>query len=71
MGFLMSKSFTPTVQDKKDYSQEIKLLLLGAAESGKSTVLKQMKIIHQNGFSKEEVNLYRFFGKTFELDFSL
>src|SRR4051812_26081417 len=27
----------------------------GAAESGKSTILKQMKILHDNGFTKEEV----------------
>lgn len=27
----------------------------GSGESGKSTIVKQMKIIHQNGFSKEEL----------------
>ena len=27
----------------------------GAGESGKSTLFKQMKIIHENGFSKEEL----------------
>ncbi|CAJ0582112.1 unnamed protein product, partial [Mesorhabditis spiculigera] len=32
-----------------------KLLLLGPGESGKSTCLKQMQILHQDGFSKEEI----------------
>jgi len=31
----------------------------GSGESGKSTVVKQMKIIHQNGFSVEERISYR------------
>ncbi|XP_064866717.1 guanine nucleotide-binding protein G(o) subunit alpha-like isoform X2 [Oncorhynchus nerka] len=33
----------------------IKILLLGATESGKSTMVKQMKIIHSHGFSKPEL----------------
>lgn len=33
----------------------VKILLLGTAESGKSTLIKQIKIIHSHGFSKQEL----------------
>lgn len=41
-------------QYAKEFHSEVKLLLLGTGESGKSTIAKQMKIIHQDGFSEEE-----------------
>ncbi|ELT99645.1 hypothetical protein CAPTEDRAFT_227716 [Capitella teleta] len=37
----------------------IKLLLLGAGESGKSTLVKQMKIIYTSGFSENELMAFR------------
>ena len=32
---------------------------VGSGESGKSTIVKQMKIIHQNGYTQDELMLYR------------
>ncbi|VDN58892.1 unnamed protein product [Dracunculus medinensis] len=43
-------------QDKRAGSSIVKLLLLGAGECGKSTVLKQMQILHSNGFTEDEIN---------------
>ncbi|XP_072298300.1 guanine nucleotide-binding protein G(o) subunit alpha-like [Eucyclogobius newberryi] len=33
----------------------VKILLLGTAESGKSTLIKQIKLIHSHGFSEQEL----------------
>lgn len=45
--------------DAKRQESVIKLLLLGAGESGKSTIFKQMQIIHRNGYGKSECAQYR------------
>ncbi|KAG8252802.1 Guanine nucleotide-binding protein subunit alpha-13 [Homalodisca vitripennis] len=37
----------------------VKILLLGAGESGKSTLVKQMKIIHSDGFTRDELRSFR------------
>ena len=62
-------------EDARRLRKECKILLLGtlllapflmpsdvysgSGESGKSTIVKQMKIIHQNGYTVEELALYR------------
>ncbi|KAL7674579.1 hypothetical protein ACOME3_000856 [Neoechinorhynchus agilis] len=46
-------------EDAERSSKDVKLLLLGAGESGKSTIVKQMRIIHQHGYSKEDFIQYR------------
>ncbi|KAG1090365.1 hypothetical protein G6F42_019715 [Rhizopus arrhizus] len=45
--------------EKLNNKNEVKLLLLGAGESGKSTILKQMKLIHDGGFTPEEKETYK------------
>ena len=41
------------------FIDEIDLLLLGAAESGKSTILKQMRIIHKADYGLEERIMFK------------
>lgn len=69
MGCIASKPKSPEEQanakidqmlkTEKLENQELKILLLGAGESGKSTIVKQMKLLHGGGFQTDEVNGYR------------
>eukprot|EP00039_Didymoeca_costata_P018604 m.334168 g.334168 ORF g.334168 m.334168 type:complete len:354 (-) comp17303_c0_seq1:75-1136(-) len=45
--------------ERKLKENTVKLLLLGAGESGKSTLVKQMKIIHGDGYTTEELKSYK------------
>ncbi|KAJ9601135.1 hypothetical protein L9F63_000714 [Diploptera punctata] len=46
------------LDEVRNKQTEFKLLLLGPGESGKSTFLKQMKIIHGEGYPREERKNY-------------
>ncbi|KAJ3432650.1 guanine nucleotide-binding protein g(o) subunit alpha [Anaeramoeba flamelloides] len=65
MGCLATKSSKPEyklnkyieqeiLNDKAENDKKINFLLIGAGDSGKSTIARQIKIIHNNGFSKKE-----------------
>ena len=45
--------------DREKGKKTVKILLLGAGESGKSTIVKQMRIIHGNGYSPDECQQYK------------
>ncbi|KAF9916995.1 hypothetical protein FBU30_001042, partial [Linnemannia zychae] len=48
-------------QDERRSKLEVKLLLLGAGEAGKTTIIKQMKLMHASGFSIPEREAFRGF----------
>ncbi|KAJ7989842.1 hypothetical protein DPEC_G00308680 [Dallia pectoralis] len=50
-----SKIEQDLIEQARQEENVIKILLLGAAESGKSTLVKQIKLMHSNGFSKAEL----------------
>jgi len=43
------------LKQNDDQKKEVKLLLLGTGDSGKSTFAKQMKVIHKSGFAHAEL----------------
>eukprot|EP01121_Diplochlamys_sp_Union-15-3_P008046 TRINITY_DN2102_c0_g1_i7.p1 TRINITY_DN2102_c0_g1~~TRINITY_DN2102_c0_g1_i7.p1 ORF type:complete len:300 (-),score=39.76 TRINITY_DN2102_c0_g1_i7:255-1154(-) len=56
-----SQKITKEIQkDKKKYNEEVRVLLLGPGESGKSTIFKQMKVIQDGGgYSEEDRKRFR------------
>ncbi|XP_038046824.1 guanine nucleotide-binding protein G(t) subunit alpha-3-like [Patiria miniata] len=46
-------------EDRQVMRKTVKLLLLGAGESGKSTFAKQIRLIHHGGFSDSERMVYK------------
>ncbi|KAG8992070.1 guanine nucleotide-binding protein subunit alpha [Tulasnella sp. JGI-2019a] len=46
-------------KQKNDMANQVRILLLGAGESGKSTVLKQMKLIYDGEFTDQERAAYK------------
>ncbi|CAG2104373.1 unnamed protein product [Medioppia subpectinata] len=61
---LRSKEIDRQLSDAERQERNvIKILILGTGESGKSTLVKQMKIIHNDGYTKDEMRGFREFAQ--------
>lgn len=59
-GYVKNARYYFSVSSHAEWRSWIKLTQRpGSGESGKSTIVKQMKIIHQNGYTVDELALYR------------
>jgi GTPase SAR1 family protein len=58
MGNKSSRQSKVSTKDKNS-QKEIKLLLLGPGESGKSTVFKQVKMLYDEGYSQDDMLSYK------------
>ena len=54
-----SKDPPSSVSETDSNAKVVKVLLLGAAESGKSTLVRQIRIIHEQNFNNEETLRYK------------
>ena len=45
-------------KDRLSNKKELKLLILGTGESGKSTFIKQMRILHGSGYTDDDKRLF-------------
>ncbi|GMR45566.1 hypothetical protein PMAYCL1PPCAC_15761, partial [Pristionchus mayeri] len=45
-------------QERAENMRRVKILLLGGADAGKSTILKQMRILHMDGFNEAEMRSF-------------
>jgi guanine nucleotide-binding protein G(i) subunit alpha len=61
MGANLGRLSNDHARSIKDYEppEDLKILLLGAGDTGKSTFFKQIKIMFQSGYSREECEQYR------------
>lgn len=59
IGPVISKSIDHEIKmEAIRFKDTIKILLLGEGDSGKSTITKQMRILHSNGYSDEDLQTF-------------
>ncbi|KAI9353568.1 guanine nucleotide binding protein, alpha subunit [Obelidium mucronatum] len=57
---ITSRAIDKLIQEERDNAiAELKILLLGTGDSGKTTVLKQLRLLYGNGFAPEEILEFR------------